>query len=568
MLKKLIIKNIALIDSAEINFTEGLNVLSGETGSGKSVIIDSLNFVLGAKADKALIRSGESECFVKAEFDVSNNRLIKSVFDEFDIDADDVLIISRKFNIDGKNSIKINGNASTVAMLKKFTSKLVDVHGQSEHFNLLKTSNQLDLVDKFCSTAIHSIKDELKKRYSEYKSVLHQIENGGGDESQRLIKLDILNFQINEIENSNIYETEEEELIEIKKKLQHQEKIMSALNNLRCAINNDGGICDILGNVSKLMNGISEFDKEYLALYDRIESIYSEVSDIADGASNCLDNVETVQYNEYEIEDRLKLIKSLKNKYGTTYQDIVSFLDNAKKEKEIIENFEENSKRLTKRKDELEKQLYGLYVQLRAERVNVSKLLEQNVLNELHELGMPKAQFSIAFNDAPTIEFCQFNSDNGFDNVEFMFSANNGEPLKSLSFVISGGEMSRFMLAIKAQTAKYNDVSTFIFDEIDAGISGNTAKVVAEKFAQISFSTQIIAITHLPQISAMADNNLLIEKNELIEKTLTTVRTLSANDKVFEIVRLIGGDKKDSTAVNHAENLISSATAYKKAINI
>ena len=567
MLRKLIIKNIALIDSAEINFTDGLNVLSGETGAGKSVIIESLNFVLGAKADKSLIRSGESECFVKAEFDVSDNKSIECVFEEFDIDVDEILIVSRKFNIDGKSSIKINGNTSSVSMLRKFTSKLVDVHGQSEHFNLLKTSNQLELVDKFCGLKMQTIKNELQNIYSEYKNVLQQIESGGGDERQRLIKLDILNYQINEIENSNIYETEEEELIEIKKKLQFQEKIMSALNNLRCSINDEGGICDILGNASKLMSGISEFDNEYLALYDRVESIYSEISDIADDASSCLDGVETVQYNEYELEDRLKLIKSLKNKYGNTYQDIVLFLENAKNEKETMENFEENSKRLQKRKCELENQLYELYVQLRTERVGASKLLEQNILSELRELGMPKAQFSILFNDAPTLELCQFNSDNGFDSIEFMFSANNGEPLKSLSFVISGGEMSRFMLAIKAQTAKYNDVSTFIFDEIDAGISGNIAKVVAEKFAKISLSTQIISITHLPQISAMADNNLLIEKNELHDKTITSVKTLTDIDKVFEIVRLIGGDKNDATAISHAENLISGASMYKQMLH-
>jgi len=567
MLQKLIIKNIALIDSAEINFTDGLNVLSGETGAGKSVIIESLNFVLGAKADRTLIRSGEAECSVRAEFDVSNNRYLLSIYDEFDLEKEDVLIISRKFTVDGKSSIKINGNTATVGMLKKFTSALVDVHGQSEHFNLLKSSNQLALLDKVGGDEIFNIKSKIKVAYSNYRNILQELDALGGDDSQRLIRLDILNYQINEIEKAELKENEEEELLAIKQKLAHQEKILNALNALKSSVNDEGGISDILGNISKMMSGISDFGKDYSELYDRIESVFSEIDDLADNANELIDDVEVIDYNPDEIESRLEIIKSLKNKYGNTYQDIEDFLRNAKTERERLENFNENAEKLLINKTQAENVLYKYCLELSNLRRDTSNIFAKNIINELSELGMAKATFNINFNDLPSREECEFKSANGIDEVEYLFSANSGEPLKPLSMVISGGEMSRFMLSIKSQTAKYNDISTFIFDEIDSGISGNVAKIVAEKFAKISRDVQIIAITHLPQISAMADNNLLIEKNESNFKTLTSVKTLSAKDKVEEIVRLVGGDVNSDASVKLAEELIENAKNYKLSIN-
>ncbi len=566
MLQKLVIKNIALIDSAEICFEKGLNVLSGETGAGKSVIIESLNFVLGAKADKSLIRSGQAECAVVAEFDVANNSAINEVYNQLDIEQDDTLLISRKFTIDGKSSIKINGESATATMLKKFTSILVDVHGQSEHFNLLKTSNQLALLDSFGGQKIADIKAELSQKYSDYKQVISELNEFGGDESQRLIRLDVLDFQINEISKANLQDGEDEKLVLIKQKLSNQEKIVGALRALSEGISSEGGVEDILGNINRVVNTISDFDGAYADLYDRIENVYAEISDISSTANNLLDNFDQSEYNPYEIEARLDLIKSLKNKYGSSICEINEFLDNAINEKEKLENFAIRVEELEREKLSLCNEIYLLYQNLSQERRLTAKIFEKNILNELVELGMKKSSFQIAFAEFPTFEGCKFNSANGADEIEFLFSANLGEPLKNLSMVISGGEMSRFMLSIKAQTAKFNDVSTFIFDEIDTGISGNVAKIVAEKFAKIAYSTQIIAITHLPQISAMADNNLLIEKNEDGEKTLTSVKKLTPQEKVNEIVRLVGGDKNNQTAISLATDLIENAKQYKKAL--
>ena len=566
MLQKLIIKNIALIDSAEISFSKGLNVLSGETGAGKSVIIESLNFVLGAKADKTLIRSGKNECSVIAEFDVANNEVIKTVYAELDFDCEEILIVSRKFTIDGKSSIKINGNSATVSMLRKFTSVLVDVHGQSEHFNLLKTSNQLLLLDKFGGGELSLLKQQLLTQYKEYKELLSKLEDLGGDENQRLIKIDVLNYQINEISNANLQEDEEENLMTIKQKLNNQEKILTALRCVVDGIGCEGGIEDVLANITKSISNISSFDNDYAELYNNLESVFSQVTDIQSNATDLIDNFEVSEYNPYEIDERLDLIKRLKSKYGSTISDIHNFLENAVLEKSQLENFAEKRILLEKEKSILQKKIFENYNKLSSIRKSVAHNLQNNVLNELKELGMSKANFVVTFLDKPTFDNCKFDSSNGFDEIEFKFSANLGEPLKPLSMVISGGEMSRFMLAIKAQTAKYNEISTFIFDEIDVGISGNIAKVVAEKFAKISLSTQIIAITHLPQISAMADNNLLIEKKEINEKTITSVRQLNYGDKVYEILRLAGGDKNSRVSIDHSIEIINVANAYKQSL--
>lgn len=566
MLQSLFIQNVALIDKAHINFTNGLNVLSGETGSGKSVIIDSLNFVLGAKADKMLIRSGESECFVKAEFLINNNFKVYEILDELDIERDDVVIISRKFNVDGKSVIKVNGNTVTVGMLKKLTSLLVDVHGQSEHFHLLKTSNQLELIDRFGGKEISAIKDKISNDFCSYKEVLKNIDLLGGDESQRLIKLDILNYQIDEIENCDLKENEEEELNLYKQKLEYQEKISLALNCLKNSINGEGGISDILGSVVRNFTPIANLDKEYAELSDRIDSVYSEIDDISDCASALIDGFDFSEYDADKIESRLETIKNLKKKYGTSYNEIINFLNDAKEEKNKLENFNEIAEGLLKDKSIIENKLFDNYLKLRNLRKQYAEKFTKNVLDELKELGMGKSKFEILFNGAEEIADCRFDSENGIDNVEFMFSANLGEPLKPLSAVISGGEISRFMLSIKAQTAKHADVSTFIFDEIDAGISGIIAKVVSFKFAKISKEVQVLAITHLPQISAMADNNLLIAKTEISNKTITTVKSLNNEDKVEEVIRLVGGNTSSDSARKHAEEMIEIAVEYKKSL--
>lgn len=565
MLIKLLIKNIALIENAEIEFSNGLNVLSGETGSGKSVILESLNFVLGAKADRTLIRFGAEFCSVTAEFDVGGNYDIQSLFEQMDIEKDDSLIITRKFTAEGKNSIKINGQTVTVSMLRAFSSKLVDVHGQSEHYELLSVANQLKLIDKLCGDKMIELKSTSKDLSLKYKNVINNLEQFGGDEAQRLVRLDVLNFQINEIEQSNIFEGEFEKLQEIRSQLQNREKISSALNSIKESFSGDGGVSDVVSNALRVANGINGLSDKFLALSEEIDNAYSIIDNISDTVNTFLSDFEELDYNPDEIEARIDLIKSLRRKYGQDYSQIMSFLDDARAEKNKLENFEENCKKLLLEKRTLEEDIYNTFSLISNLRKQESLSFSQNVINELCELGMTKANFAVEFDNPPSREDCVYTNYNGFDVVKFMFSANSGQPLKPLSDIISGGEMSRFMLALKAQTAKANEISTFVFDEIDAGISGVVAQVVAKKFANISKNVQVIAITHLPQISSMADNNLLIQKAETAEQTITTVTCLSPNDKVKEIMRLVG-DSSSESARSLAIELIDNAEKYKKSI--
>ncbi len=566
MLEKLTIKNVALIDSAEIDFLSGINVLSGETGAGKSVILDSLNFVLGAKADKSIIRSGENECFVKAEFNVLDNLSVKKVFDELEFEEEDVLIVSRKLSLDGKSKITVNGQTATVSMVKKFTSVLLDIHGQSEHFSLLKNSNQLDLIDKFGGEKVLSVKSQIRDKFSEYNDVQNAIKDLGGNDAERLVRLDVLNYQINEISGADLSETEEDELLEIRAKLHNLEKISSALSLVSGSFNDEGGVCDLASNSLRSLSSISILSKEYEELYERLSSIVAELDDVGETANGLLGGLDAEGYNADEVESRLETIKNLKRKYGGSVKAVFEYLDSAVIEKNKLENFNELSKDLLAKKANLEAEIFELYTCLSKIRQNAAKEFSFNVVEELKQLGMENANFSVEFNNPSDIKNCKFSSVNGYDDIEFKFSANLGEPLKPLSEIISGGEISRFMLAVKAQTAKYNDISTFVFDEIDAGISGKTAKVVAQKFAKIAKDTQIIAITHLPQISAMADNNLFIEKIVENGKTVTKVSTLNNETKIKEIVRLTGGNVESDSAIKLAKELVEEAVLYKNSL--
>ena len=567
MIKELIIKNVALIEAATIPFTKGINILSGETGAGKSVILDSLNFVLGAKADKSMIRHGSDFCSVKAVFDVSKNQSVKKELDSQGYDVDDELVIFRKFSTNGTYDVKVNGESTSVSTLKKITTHLVDLHGQSEHFYLLKESNQLELIDKYAGSAIKDIKDELTNNIKLLKEINNNLNSLGGDEQQRAVKLDILNYQVNEIERIDFKENEDVELFEIKEKLQNQEKITDALNYTKQALSSEMGASDIVSNALVNINTISKISEEYSQIYERLDSLYTELNDIADTVGNMLDGFDYFDKSLDEVNERLAEIKKLKTKYGGDYQSIQTFLLNAKSEIDTLNNFDILAGKLLNQKEELSNKVYNLYIKLSELRKKSAKDFSLKVIEEVKDLNMKNADFMVDFTQICPKDSCDLLKTNGIDNVDFLFTANLGEPLKPLSKIISGGEISRFMLAIKTQTAKYNDVSTFVFDEIDAGISGETASVVAEKFIKLSKDVQLIAITHLPQIASVGDNNLLIKKVESDEKTHTIINQMSDEDKIYEVLRLIGGKKDSTTAIEHAKSLIKNANDLKNKYN-
>ena len=565
MLSRLSIKNVALIEYADIHFEEGLNVLSGETGAGKSVILDSVNFVLGAKADRSMIRYGESECLVKAEFVVSENAKSLKILREMDIETDGEIIISRKFSESGKNAIKINGNAVTVGMLRKVTDSLVDVHGQSEHFFLLSESNQLKVLDDVIGGEMVALKADLKEKLSEKKEILEQIAILGGDEQERSRRLDILRFQIEEIETADLKEGEEEELIAKRNKINNLEKIISSVREASAYLSEEGGVSDSLRMAMRSISVIAKLDDGYSSLYNKLENIAFETEDAVAMLSDMADEL-YFDENEAEIvEERLDLWKSLKKKYGASKEDIDAYYERIKQEFELLSDCEGQYALLTKKKAAVERKIYEICLCMTNLRKMQGEKFCKEIISELKTLNIPNAQFCIQFDEYDENEINNA-STNGLDNVSFLFSANAGEPMKSLGKIISGGEMSRFMLAMKTRLSDVNEISTYIFDEIDAGISGKTAKVVGEKLARISKNTQIIAVSHLAQIAAMSDKEFLIEKRETDGKTLTFVQSLNEEEKRKEVVRLLGGTEKDEFACKHAVELLKQAEEYKATI--
>ena len=557
MLKTLYLKNIALVDEAEIAFSEGLNVLSGETGAGKSVILDSIDFVLGAKADKGMIRSGQSECSVRAEF-TCEPELLRPVLEELDLEESDTLLIVRRLNADGRGSLKVNGCPMTATMLRKLTSQLVDVHGQSEHFFLLKETNQLRLLDQIAGTERE--RAEVASLLKERRSYAEKLSSLGGDEGERERRADILRFQIDELENAALKEGEEEELTALRTKYQNAEKILGGLKTVRDALLSDGGASDAVNTAHRGLISIEKYG-DYAALSERLENALAEIEDIGETAESLAEELDIDEREAERVENRLDEIRSLKKKYGGSVEEALNFLSRAKEELQLLENSAEECEKLKALLESNAKKLYSACEALTKKRKEGAEGFTRRVTEELKTLNIPSARFEIAFDPYTEEDLPRANAE-GLDRVKFLFSANAGEPVKELGKIISGGEMSRFMLAVKAQLSAIGTIGTYIFDEIDAGIGGKTARVVAEKFADIAKTTQIIAVSHLAQIAAFADRQFLIEKKEEEGRTYSRIRALEEEERAGELVRLLGGEQGGS-ALMHAEELLKNARAYR-----
>ncbi len=554
MLHRLYIKNIALISEAELEFDKNFNVLSGETGSGKSVILDSINFVLGSKADKTMIRYGEQDAIVRAEFFVDENSSAVKKLNELDIESDGVISITRRLSLDGRGGIKINGNSVTSAMLKSVSQHLVDVHGQSEHFFLLDEGNQLRVIDEISGTESDDLKATLLKNLSVKRELKSKIAELGGDEADRERKLDVLKYQINEIESANLYEGELEELKAKQNIIVNTEKILSAVEGVRAVLSDDGGCLDCVSTAKHYLNGISSYSDDYSELALRLEGLYAETADIAETIS---DIAETLSFDEHEaerIDERIALIKGLQKKYGAGETEVLNYLKSAQNKFEVLSDGAEAVEKLNKELEKIDKEIYIACCKLTEIRKKVSAGFCKAVTEELKTLNISDAKFEVIFSEYNESS-ANLNSADGSDKVCFMFSANKGEPLKPLSKVISGGEMSRFMLAVKTQLKDVNGISTYIFDEIDAGISGYTARAVAEKFIKISKNTQILAVSHLPQVCAASSAQFLIYKEEENGKTFTKIKRLDEESKIDEIIRLTGSVNSEA-ARKHAIELI------------
>ncbi|MBR7186277.1 MAG: DNA repair protein RecN [Clostridia bacterium] len=561
MLKRLFIQNVALIDSAELEFSEGLNVLTGETGSGKSVILDSIDFVLGAKADKGMVRSGQEACFVRAEFTAPEG--VQALLQEYDIEAEDTLIVSRKLTAEGKGAIKLNGCPVTAAMLRRVTALLVDVHGQSEHFFLLKESNQLRLLDGVAGEGVASAKKNVKELLSKRREIIEELKILGGDEGERSRRMDILKFQIEEISHANLKEGEEEELKALRTRYQHAERILSGLSAARDFLLADGGGADAVRSAQRALNSVSKYEGQCESLAERLQAAAEELRDVADTVDSLMEELDIDERDFERVENRLDELKALGKKYGGDVKAMLAFAERAEEEYELLADSGERYEKLSSQLVKVEDKLYEACLSLTKERKRAAEGFCGRVVEELKTLNSPSARFEVQFDPYEKEDVSKANAE-GLGGIRFLFSANAGEPLKELGKIISGGEMSRFMLAVKAQLSAAGGIGTYVFDEIDAGIGGKTARVVAEKFAKIAKHVQLLAVTHLAQIASFADRSFLIAKQVEGGNTYTRIRALEKDEQLCEIARLVGGDSAHVRA--HAKELLEEAFAYKNSL--
>lgn len=563
MLKALKIKNIALIEELVIEFDKGLNVLTGETGAGKSIIIDSLAFVLGARSDKTLIRKGETHAKVEAIFDNQNFPAeIQQLLTDLDIDYTGEIMLMRTLSQDGRSDAKINGSPVTISILKKITACLVDIYGQQEQVGLMQTKNQLALLDAFGEKVIKPVLSEYKTLFMQLKEIDKKLDSFGGDEQNYAREKDYLVYVIKELEQANLSANEEQTLIEEKVKLANSEKVMSSVIELENALNMS---LPRLSQGLSALSGVTQFDSNLLALKQRLESVKLELDDISETASSYAKDEQFSQRDLDSIEARLEQYKSLKRKYGATVEEVLNYLQTSKQKLYELENREELRYNLITKKNQLLKDIFEKASELLRCRISVAKQLEAKIKATLQDLGMPNCQ--VQFNFTNTELFEKNLTTNGIGQVEILFNANLGGELNPLNKVASGGELSRFMLAVKSIVAQSDMAQTMVFDEIDTGISGKMAQAMSEKMAEISRNNQVLSITHSVQITSMADVHFLISKKEENSKTISLVRKLTEDERISEIARFMSADSITQSSINAGKELYLSQQAYKQKFN-
>lgn len=558
MLLNLHVKNLALIEEVDVDFEKGLIVLTGETGAGKSLILGSVNIALGNKASKDMIRKGTDYSLVELTFSVSENCAKQLKKYDIYMEEDNIVTVTRKIS-EGRSISKINGETVNIKTLKNVMSLLIDIHGQHDHQSLLYTKNHLDILDKFAKDSILELKEKIKEEYSKYTKLIKKLEEFNIDEGQKAREIEFAEYEVNEIESANLKPEEDVQVEEEFKKLSNSKEIVSALSEIYNALSYEtaGGLGDIINKAVMDINSIKGMDEKIsqfqTELYD-IDNLCRELtSQIYDYNSGMDFNPEYVR----EVEERLDVINHLKLKYGNNIEEILRYKEEKEEYLEKLNNMTDEMESVKNQISELEGTLNNLCTKLSEQRKKAAKELEVLVKQALVDLNFIAVEFEIHITRKESI------GENGFDNVEFMISTNPGESVKPLVKVASGGELSRIMLAIKSILAKEDDIDTLIFDEIDTGISGQTAMKVAEKMAKISRNHQVICISHLSQIAAMADSHYLIKKTADENSTTTSIKKLTRQQSIEELVRINGGSGITEAGLIHATEMKDMADRTK-----
>ena len=565
MLLEITIKNFAIIEGISLNFENGMTVLTGETGAGKSILLGALGMVIGRRTNIDAIRSGCEFMRVEAVFTLDNN-LVKDFLTKYNILVeDDDLIITRQVNINGKNSVQINNCHTTMAILRQLGELLVDIHGQHANQALLKPIKQLSLIDMYDGDAIQKQKEAYLEKYYQWLQIKQKLADSKINTQEMAQRLDMLKWQINEIENAKLTLDEDERLESEIKVLANAEKIslltQDAYKLLYEGENGKFAILSSLSQVRKDLENLAQYDENMAKVHQILDEAYFQIQDSADEIRNY---GESIDYNPQKLDmmqSRLNDIDKLRRKYGNTIEEILNYLAKAKEELTYIENYDDNLAKLEQELSLLAKDASQEALILHELRQKSAKALEMAIMKELASLSMADAKLviNLTLNDDFT--------ENGVDDVEILFSANLGEDLKSLAKIVSGGELSRIALALKTITAKKDDIDLMVFDEVDTGVGGKTAQMMAEKIARIALYRQVICITHLPQIAAMADAHFYISKETKNNKTFTTIDEINYDAKLAEIARMSSGIDLTQASLENAEEMLTNARKRKELLH-
>jgi len=571
MLTELLIRNLAIIDEVQVPFQPGFNVLTGETGAGKSIIIHALNFLVGGKSGIDLIRTGADTMLVEAVVDLSRCPQVREMLDEWGIEPDDdTLILSRELSRFGRSRCRINGRAEPVAMLKQIGKALVDIHGQHEHQSLLEPATHLRFLDAFGGDEITTLKERYGALYRQLMQVERELTELQQSERDRMQRLDLLRYQAEEIDRANLREGEEEELLQERRLLANAERIVERVNVALRDLTGEGGALDALGEALSALREIADLDPTLREWRNALSQAFDTIQDIGFELERYAARIEFDPERLEEVEARLDLLQRLKRKYGDSIAAILQYREQIERELQRLEMSEERLEALQKEREQLRKELAEAAFALSQARQEVAKQLERTVQNHLKALMMERAKFQIALDKIPAPNglvlpdgVFAFGRD-GIDQVEFLIATNPGEPFKPLAKIASGGEISRTMLALKASLQRAHEIPVLVFDEIDVGIGGRTAEAVGEKLQEVARYAQVLCVTHLPQIAALADWHLKVEKVTDGKRTRVIVTPLQDEERVRELARMLSGKQITDASLQHAQELLARSGAAKR----
>lgn len=560
MLAELAIKNIAIIESVTVSFQKGFTVLTGETGAGKSIIIDSIHLLVGGRGSSDFVRHGADKAEIEGLFLIEDDHPAIAKCSEFGIEIEEgMLLLKRDIYPSGKSVCRVNGKLVTITILREIGRTLVDIHGQHDNQEMLDDKSHLRLLDEFGGKEIYPALNEYQSIYREYVKIKKDLASLNENEQMMAQRLDLLKFQLNEITNAQLKIGEDEQLLTEKKKLTNFEKLFSSLNTTYEALQGEQKGLDWVGLALSNLDEAQTIDEELKEIYSIVSNSYYQLEDIVHTLREKLDELEYDPNRLNEIENRLNIIHQMKRKYGDSIEAILEYCAKIDDEIEMITNRESHIETLNKKLVSIEKDLLVEANHLTSLRKNAAEKLTEAIHKQLKDLYMDKTVFEVKFFEQDNIEF----QPDGIDKIEFYMSTNPGEPLKPLAKIASGGELSRIMLALKTIFSQHQGVTSIIFDEVDTGVSGRVAQAIGEKIYRISVNSQVLSITHLPQVAALCDHHFFIRKEIKENRTITSIQQLSECERIEEIARMISGSHITTATEEHAKELLDLAHQYK-----